>query len=164
MTKSCTKCSEIKPFVEFHRNRKSPDGHVTICKPCKNSSWRAAYAADPTKHRANSSRYQRENWAYRKVYAQDWAKRNKDKVNAYTASRWASLRQATPPWLTKEHRKEMRWYYETARDLQWLAEEPLTVDHIEPLRGVSSCGLHVPWNLQIISLSANSRKGNKLER
>lgn len=32
--KRCRKCGEPKPLLQFHRERKSPDGHRARCKPC----------------------------------------------------------------------------------------------------------------------------------
>ena len=120
--------------------------------------WRKA---NLKKHKTTQAAWYRANSERAKTTQAAWGRANPDKVNAKAARRHAAKLQRTPPWLTKEHHKQILEWYTLAYDLQWLAEEPLEVDHTIPLRGKNVSGLHVPWNLQILSKSQNISKGNK---
>jgi hypothetical protein len=76
-------------------------------------------------------------------------KRHADKLNA------------TPKWLTPEHKSQIADIYEQAALAAQLTGVPHHVDHIEPLRGKDRIGLHVPWNLQILPAADNISKGNR---
>lgn len=88
--------------------------------------------------------------------------RNVDVVRADTSVRKRRHREATPKWLTKKERLQMRDLYVQARKMTELTRERYVVDHIVPLRGESVCGLHVPWNLRVITQDDNLKKSNKL--
>lgn len=68
-----------------------------------------------------------------------------------------------PPWLTREHAAQMAAMYQGAAELSASTGIKHHVDHIVPLQGKLVCGLHVPWNLQVITAEANMRKGNRHE-
>tara|TARA_R110002020_G_scaffold52839_1_gene148249 strand:+ start:169 stop:624 length:456 start_codon:yes stop_codon:yes gene_type:complete len=91
-----------------------------------------------------------------RIYGSQWKKDNKDKVNAATARRRAARLSATPKWLADTELKEIDTFYKIA---QWYSED-MHVDHIVPLQGDNVCGLHVPWNLQVIPALDNLAKGN----
>lgn len=97
-----------------------------------------------------------------KAYRTAWERINQYKRRAIKARRRASKMQATPKWITKADFAAIEEWYQLAKDLQWLSEEKLHVDHIIPLQGKNVCGLHIASNLQILPASENIRKGNRL--
>lgn len=107
-------------------------------------------------------KWYQENKDKRAISCKEYRDNNRDKCNHWAARRRASKLQATPPWITKEHIKEIEYFYILAKELNWLSEVPLEVDHIVPLQGKDVCGLHVPWNLQILDQVTNRAKWNNL--
>lgn len=112
--------------------------------------------------RQNKARYAEENKEAIRQRRKEWRQANHGKVLANVTLRKMKKRNATPPWLTKEHRLQMRWAYELAEILTATMGEPYHVDHIFPISHPRSCGLHVPWNLQVIPARDNLKKGNTL--
>ena len=68
----------------------------------------------------------------------------------------------TPPWLSVEQLAEITRIYKERERLQNVTGELYHVDHIVPLQGRNVSGLHVPWNLRVISAYENLTKGSKL--
>jgi hypothetical protein len=94
----------------------------------------------------------------------EYKRTNKDKINALTAKRRAHKLNATPLWLTKRDFEQIAELYTCAQMFRLYTGQEYHVDHIVPLQGKNVCGLHVPWNLQVIPASENLSKGNKLSQ
>lgn len=92
----------------------------------------------------------------------EYYKSNKNKFKAKNAKRRAQKLNATPKWLTKEELQQIEELYEIAQAFKLYTGQEYHVDHIVPLQGENVCGLHVPWNLQILEASENLSKHNKL--
>lgn len=91
-----------------------------------------------------------------------WNIENPHKATALKALRRARKRQATPKWLTSKQIFEILQFYKLSKMLSESTGVPHEVDHIIPLKGNTVSGLHVPWNLQVITALENASKHNKL--
>jgi hypothetical protein len=96
-------------------------------------------------------------------YRKKHKEKNPDYYKALTSVRKRRHRDATPKWITTGHKLAMRQLYLQAMELTKLTGERYVVDHIVPLISEAVCGLHVPWNLRVITQEENLRKSNKLE-
>ena len=119
---------------------------------------------------ARSREWRKHNKENRSEIAKEWKRErqreyyrnNTAKHRAYYAARKEhSKNHAAPAWLTPEQWAEMEAFYVEARRLTAETGVLHTVDHIWPIKGRTSCGLHVPWNLQILTGTENDKKGNK---
>lgn len=95
-------------------------------------------------------------------YKRAHKERNPEYYKSLTSVRKRRHRDATPKWITKEQKLAMRQLYLQAIELTRLTGERYVVDHIVPLISDEVCGLHVPWNLRVITQEENLRKSNKL--
>jgi len=98
----------------------------------------------------------------KREYQQNWKERNVLWVRADTKARRRKHRQATPLWLTRRQKSEIRQIYQIAITMTQTTGEQYVVDHIVPLRSDVVCGLHVPWNLRVMTQEENLKKSNKL--
>ncbi len=112
-------------------------------------------------------RYER-NIEKRAEYHRRYRKLNRAKI--YWRERLRRLRlgrrddievRAAPAWLTDDHWKAVGDFYEERdrRSAELAVEHQ--VDHIVPLQGQNFCGLHVPWNLQVLTAFENRSKRNR---
>lgn len=131
--KLCTGCKEWFTLDRFPTSTMSLDGRRPQCLKC---------------HELVSHRWRQTEAG--KLY-------HKIKMRMYSHR----VRQATPAWLSKEDKQKINALYMEAVTKQLAEGRVYHVDHAMPLNGRDVCGLHVPWNLQILVAVDNCRKGNK---
>ncbi len=98
----------------------------------------------------------------RKEYNENYRKNNREYFANQQAKRRAAKLNATLTWLTKQDLIEIEDVYYQSQEYTRLLNEEYQVDHIVPLQGKNVCGLHVPWNLQILTTTENIKKSNRL--
>lgn len=132
-------------------------------KAHRKAQKREYYLQNKERENARVKQWCAENVARSAEIKKAWRQRNPDADRAYYLAnkdrKYASrdayrrrCRQAMPSWVD---RGQIITIYRRAKALG------LSVDHIVPLNGENVCGLHVPWNLQLMPLRENIAKGNR---
>lgn len=147
----CAACGVDKFVSEFSPNKDKPLGIVYVCKVCN---------AERAKFRRLSTPSTNEQKEAAKIRSRLWRKENPHKRNALKAAYKSAKVGATPNWLSQQQKEEINNFYFLARDCSLVSGENYQVDHIIPIRGKKICGLHVPWNLQILPTDLNRKKSN----
>lgn len=98
----------------------------------------------------------------KRAYKQKYKQQNPDTYKTLNSLRKRRHKNATPPWLTYAQKQDIRQLYQIAITMTKTTGERYVVDHIVPLISDEVCGLHVPWNLRVITQEENLKKSNKL--
>lgn len=84
--------------------------------------------------------------------------------------RRAAELNAIPAWLTKNQERQILRLHEKAVEREFWSRIPHDVHHSVPLRGKdcntgddAACGLHVPWNLEVLTREENLQLGARLD-
>lgn len=156
--KICSKCKIESD--NFGPDKRRKNGLQSQCRLC----MKIGKGLSNIKYKQKIRKASRLRYKANIQWYHDYEKRPERRISKATreANRRAMKLQATPKWLTKNQIEHIKAYYETAEMLSKLWNIDMEVDHIVPLKGVNVCGLHVPWNLQIMVGTANRIKGNRL--
>jgi 5-methylcytosine-specific restriction endonuclease McrA len=99
-----------------------------------------------------SRKYYLKNKEHYKKYGKEYYLKNSHFAKARFAKRKAAKLRATPKFADLNK----------IREIYKNCPNGYHVDHIIPLQGKNVCGLHVEWNLQYLTPSANLSKSNRL--
>jgi hypothetical protein len=140
-----------------------------------NARRREQYALNPAPHKAsvrlnavkNPQRIQAalnsfhaNNPEYRVAYNARYYKANRTKCIALAKKREKHMKQQSKivAALTPAHKAEVDGLYFFCQIFAGYE-----VDHIVPVQGKCVTGLDVPWNMQVLTVTENRRKGNKFD-
>lgn len=177
MSKICKYCQETKPLDLFVADKRNFDGRAPTCKACSYKRNREWVAANPERNRemkrASKKRvytiekrrreYTQGDVARKAAVKKTWNDAHKIERRISAAIRKRHVRRATPSWISEEEKRVVRRFYKAAKLLSQYSEENYHVDHVIPLRGKLVCGLHVPWNLQILEAKTNQQKSYRFD-
>lgn len=141
--------------IERNKNNARKRQKLESSRRCK--EYHDNYRMENKEYFAN---WREDNRESLREYFRNHYKNNKHKYRARDAKRRAAEVNATPDWLTDDHLKQIEDIYNEREILSMEIGEDLHVDHMIPILNNKVCGLHVPWNLKIITAQENWSKNN----
>ena len=147
----------------FYSDKRYILGVRGVCKPCMNKDSSKRHIVKREQNMLKQKEYKAKNPEKIKNIAKKSAQNNRPKVNSRLAQYRAKKLQATPSWLSAIQKAQIQEFYDIALAKTVQTGIDYEVDHIYPLQGNGFTGLHVPWNLQVITMSENRRKQNRIE-
>ena len=176
--KTCKSCRSVQKQLNYKSNKvrilNNKKTYRIKNKDLINSNNANYYAINKNKlllekksyyieNKENKKQYYLNNIKHIAIVKSKYSKRNAAYFASIAAKRRSFKLQATPNWLSNDHNLQIKSIYSLTRLLTNLFDLKFEVDHVIPLKGVNCRGLHVPWNLQILTKSKNCSKGNRYD-
>jgi hypothetical protein len=98
---------------------------------------------------------------YLKKWQKEWYEANKKELMPRRIARVRAREKGLDTPIARMYLPQTEEFYREARRLTEETGISHVVDHYWPVNGKNSCGLHVPWNLRVITGAENSAKGDK---
>jgi hypothetical protein len=155
MTKTCSKCLEIKELENFPKSSAIKSGFRSECKNCIKLNRSRYYQKNKQKELNSAKRWNKENFNKYQDNLKIWRLENKERVRKNHNARCAKRRCTKLNATFLGYDKELKEIYKNC-------PKGMHVDHIIPLQGKTVSGLHVPWNLQYLTPFENLSKGNRI--
>lgn len=167
--KLCCRCYKDRDTTCFYPHKYTADKLDSWCKDCHKIArkermkyyWKRKEELDKIWILNNRDRYDKYKQNYMKRYNKLYRENNRGKHNASRALRKLDIIKRTPKWLSKSQLDEIKQFYIDAEYLSRYTGVKFHVDHIVPIKGDNVSGLHVPWNLQLLTAKENMSKNNK---
>ncbi len=103
--KKCSKCKEIKPLNEFHKDRTRKDGYQYECKICR----RQYYEEHREELKQQSKQYRDNHREEKKEYARQYWRAHIDKIKKYQDDHKEEIKEYNKQYYDN-HREEINEY------------------------------------------------------
>jgi hypothetical protein len=149
------------PLESFNKRSASKDGLQPRCRECQYKLTLAWKRANKDRNYELDRKWVSKNRETTRKLSREYYARHREKELYRSAEKRVKRKLSRSSCLTSEQEQQIKDFYWLAKDLAAVTGESYHVDHIVPLQGKSVCGLHVPWNLQVLPADINLSKGNK---
>ena len=118
-TKKCKKCGEVKPLNEFHKEKRSKDGHNTKCKRCRSKQRKQHYEDNKDKVKEQQAKYRKTHKEEILKKQKEYRDNTKEQAKQYYKNNKGWILERTKQYYKNNKnkiQKQMKQYYKNNKE------------------------------------------------